>query len=419
MSLTSEGAIFFAERRQLVHHELPPVGCHEPMIILYLALASQAPRDSVTLEQALDRARARRGAVQVARAGVAEARAALRVAGAIPNPTVSYSHTESAPTSHFLVDQPLDWLRRRGPDRAAARSGVARAEADSASAVAGLLRDVRIAFYRARASRLAEALASGQAALADSVARIAAARLQAGDISLLEQEQAAQEAGRARQAASVAREAARVDEAELARGIAWSGPPPHPAGRLDADLDRLPDTTIGLQGLPALRASVADSAAAAAQVRSTALGRLPLPTVQSGAEWGDDSQPGTLAVIGVAIPFPIWSRGGGAVSQSRAHLDRATALAREVRLDAERQVRQARIHLQETAGRARFARDTLLPAAGVLRARALRAYKAGETGILPALDALRGERDVSLAALQDQLAYQEALAEWYALTGYQ
>jgi outer membrane protein TolC len=92
-------------------------------------------------------------------------------------------------------------------------------------------------------------------------------------------------------------------------------------------------------------------------------------------------------------------------------------LAREARLDAERQVRLARIHLEETAARARFARDTILPGAGVLRERAVRAYGAGETGILPVLDALRGERDASLAALQDQLAFQEALADWFALTG--
>jgi outer membrane protein TolC len=54
----------------------------------------------------------------------------------------------------------------------------------------------------------------------------------------------------------------------------------------------------------------------------------------------------------------------------------------------------------------------------VIRARALRAYQAGETSILPVLDALRSERDVTLSALQDQLAFQEALADWYALTGY-
>jgi uncharacterized delta-60 repeat protein len=288
------------------------------MILLYLTLALQAPSDSLTLEQALQRARTERGAVAAAAAGVAEARAGLRTAGAIPNPTVSYSHSEATPRNHFLVDQSLDWLLRRGPERDAARSGIARAEADSALTVSGLVRDVRVAFYRARASRLAEALAGSQAELADSVAHIAAARLRAGDISLLEQEQAAQEAARARQAASVAREAAQVDEAELARAIAWERAGPHPAGPLDAGLDRLPDTTIDLATLPALRSAIADSAAAAARSRSASLGRVPLPTVQSGAEWGDQSQPGALAVVGVSVPLPLWNRGGGAVGEARA-----------------------------------------------------------------------------------------------------
>ena len=65
---------------------------------------------------------------------------------------------------------------------------------------------------------------------------------------------------------------------------------------------------------------------------------------------------------------------------------------------------------------ARSARDSLIPAAAALRSRALRAYRAGETGILPVLDAFRAERDVALAGLQDQLAFQEAVADWYALT---
>ena len=387
------------------------------MIVVCLMLAVQAPADSLTIEQALQRARAARGTVAAARATVAEARSAFRVAGALPNPTVSYSHTQSAPRNHLLVDQPLDWLLRRGPDRAAARAGLARAEADSMLTAAGLLREVRVAFYRARASRLSEGLAHAQAELADSVARVAGARLRAGDISLLEQEQAAQEAARARQTASVARESARIDEAELARALAWDGPPPRPVGPLDLGLDQLPDTAADPFASPAVRSALADSSAAAAQARSAALGRVPLPTLQSGAEWGDENQPGALAVIGVAIPFPLWDRGGGVAAAARARADRAGALAGEARLDAVRQVRQSRIHLEETAARARFDRDSLLPGAGGLRGRAIRAYEAGETGILPVLDALRTERDVSLTALQDQLAYQEALADWSALTG--
>jgi cobalt-zinc-cadmium efflux system outer membrane protein len=387
------------------------------MILLCLALASQAPGDSISLSQALEHARAARGTLAAASAGVAEARSALRVAGAIPNPTVSYSHSEATPRNHLLVDQPLDWLVRRGADRTAARAGVDRALADSALAAYGLTRDVRVAFYRARASTLAEALVRAQAALGDSVARIAAARLRAGDIALLEQEQAAQEAAQARRTYATARETARTDGAELARAIGWEGALPAPAGPLDAGLDQLPDSSIDLAGLPAVRTAAADSAAAAAQARSAASARLPVPTVQSGAEWGDESQPGALAVVGIAVPFPFWNLGNGALGEARARAARATAGVREARLDAERQVRLARIHLEESAARARFARDTILPGAAVLRDRAVRAYRAGETGILPVLDALRGEREASLAALQDQLAFQEALADWYALTG--
>ena len=387
------------------------------MIVLCLALALQQPSDSLTLSDALERARRQRGIVASAAAGVAGARAAARTAGAIPNPTISYSHTESTPVNHFLVDQPFDWLIRRGPDRAAGRAGVARAVADSAGAVTSLLHEVRVAFYRARAARLAESLVGAQASLADSVAGIAAARLRAGDISQLEQEQAALEAHRARQTESAARETARAAEADLARALGWEGPAPGAAGALDEGLDRIPGDSLEGAELPAVRAAVADSTAAAAQARSARLARVPLPTLQSGAEWGDDAQPGALAVIGISLPFPLWNHGGGAAAAAKARAEQTAALTREARLDAVRQIRQARIHLEESAARARDDRDALAPAAAALRARTVRAYQAGETGILPVLDALRTERDVLLTTLRDQLTYQEALADWYALAG--
>jgi outer membrane protein TolC len=209
-----------------------------------------------------------------------------------------------------------------------------------------------------------------------------------------------------------------VAAAELARAIATDDPSPRPSDPLDTGLEQLPDSALALDQVLSLRAAVADSTAAAAQLRSAGRARVPFPALQGGAEWGDPTEPGTLSVIGFAIPFPLWQRGGGAVAAARARADRLSALAHEARLDVVRQVRQGRIHLVETARRARAARDSLLPAAAVLRARALRAYQAGETGILPVLDALRSEREVTLSALQDQLAFQESLADWYALTGY-
>lgn len=387
------------------------------LIPLALLLVTQGPGDSVSLRAALARARALRGQATVAAAQVAEARAALRGAGAITNPTVSYSHTGATPQEHFLFDQPLDFLLRRGPERSAARARIAGAEADSSLTMAGLAREVRTTFYRALAAAGAERLVGAQAVQADSVARIAAARLRAGDISLLEQEQAAQEAARARQTLSTAREAARVAEAALGRAIAWDGVPPHAAGSLDAGVGDQPPALPVADSLPAVRTAVAESAAAAALARSAAVSRIPLPTLQGGAEWKDPSQPGTLAVLGLALPLPIWQSGGGPAAEAAARARRAGALAGETRLESARALREVRIRLVESGGRARFARDSLLPQAAVLRARAVRAYQAGETGILPVLDALRSEREVALATVGDQLAYQEALADWYALLG--
>jgi cobalt-zinc-cadmium efflux system outer membrane protein len=388
------------------------------VIAAVMVVLAQGPGDSLSLSEALARARSTRGQVAVTAAQVAEARAAFRSAGAITNPTVSYSHSGAVPREHLLVDQPLDYLLRRSPERSGAQARIIGAEADSSRTMAELTREVRITFYGALAAGISERLISSQAAQADSVAGIAAARLRAGDISVLEQEQAALEASRARQALSLARESARVAEAALARAIAWSGPEsPHPSGSMDAGLAQPVPDPSPVDSLPVVRAAVAESSAAAALARAASLGRIPLPTLQGGAEWNDPSQPGTLAVLGLAVPLPLWQSGGGPAAEAKARARAAAALSGETRLESTRALSETRTRLAESSQRARFARDSMLPAATGLRARAVRAYQAGETGILPVLDALRGEREVALGAIQDALAYQEALADWYALLG--
>jgi cobalt-zinc-cadmium efflux system outer membrane protein len=387
------------------------------MLMLLLALAVQQPGDSLSLRAALTRARGQRPLSSATAASVAEARGALRSAGAIPNPTVAYSHSEAFPLNHLTVEQPLDWLLRRGADRDAGRAGVARAGADSMQAMAQLDRDVRSAYWSARASREASALAAAEAVEADSLAAIAGARFRAGEISLLEQEQAEQEAALTRQAESRAREVARVSAFDLARALGQSDGTIIPTDPLDSELDRPPPGDLLPAATPAVRSAVADSVSAAAQLRATARARVPIPSLQAGAEWGDPSQPGSLSTIGFAIPLPLWNQGGGGMTGARARATRASALAAETRLEVDRLIRGAKVHLEETALRARVARDSLVPSAARIRGRAMRGYAAGETGILPALDALRNERLILLQALQDQLAFQLALADWHALTG--
>ena len=362
----------------------------------------------------------RAASVAAAAAGVAEARAALRVAGTIPNPTVSYSHSESTPRNHLLVDQPLDWLLRRGSDRSAAQAGVDRARWPTRrSPWPGCCATCGSRSTAPAPRGWRSRWCAAQAALADSVARLAAARLRAGDISLLEQEQAAQEAARARQTAAAAREAARVDEAELARAIAWEGR----AADADGCARRRTWTSS-----PTPRSTLAALPGRAHRGGGLGGGRRP------GAKRRPRARPAADAPVGRrmgrrgaarharrhrdrgAVPAVEHRRGHGGRSARPARPGRRRSRARPGSTPCGSCGRPASISRRPPPG-ARFDRDSIVPGAAVLRARALRAYQAGETGIFPVLDALRGERDASLAALQDELAFQEALADWYALAG--
>ena len=387
-------------------------------LALALALNSAAAQDSVTLTEALARARAHRPLVTEAAAGVAEARGAARTGTTVPNPVFSYTWTGDTPSEHVTLTQPLDWLMRHGSDRAAGRAGVARAEADSTATMATLARDVRVAFYDAVAGRRALALTEDQAALADSLARAADARLAAGDISELERDQVAQEAARARYAVSLAQEDVRVAQGSLVRAIGASTPV-EPAGALDDGLDEVSPAATSVDGLPSLRAVLADSAASAARARAASISQLPLPDLQGGVEWNDPTNPnqGATELLGFAIPLPVWNHGGGAAAEARAQARRDAAAAGEARLEAERALAERAARLEGAASRARFDRDSLYPAARRLRERAIAAYRAGATGVLPVFDAMRGERDAALTLVRDLVAYQDALADWNALLG--
>jgi len=388
-----------------------------PLLTLLLLQAPTA--QTLTLDDAIRQALAARGRPRSAAAQVAGARAERRLAGQIPNPTASYEHTGDTPHQHLIVDQPLEWLATRGAERGRAAAGIRRAEADSVLAIAELVQEVRVAFFGALAASESFRLVLEQVGLNDSLARVARARLDAGDISRLEYDQAAQDARRGQQQLSQAREAAHAAQVALSRAIgSTADTPPAPSGTLDLGLGDEKRLSIQLDSIPAVMGAAADSAAAAMVLTSARRGRLPVPSLVGGAEWDDPADPGRgLSVIGFTIPLPFWNVGGAQVAAARARAERAAADLGEARLEATRSLADALIRVEESASRAQFARDSLVPAARELRVRAVAAYRAGETGVLPVLDALRSEREIRLAGVQDLLAFQVALANWRALLG--
>ncbi|MGB7213325.1 MAG: TolC family protein, partial [Gemmatimonadales bacterium] len=315
-------------------------------LVLAVALQGAVIHDSVTLAEALARARATRPMVAGAAAGVAEARGAARTGMTVPNPVFSYTWTGDTPKEHATVTQPLDWLLRHSSDRAAGAAGVARAEADSVSTLAALARDVRVAFYDAVAAARSMALTEDQAALADSLARAADARLAAGDISELERDQVAQEAQRARYAVSLAREDDRVAAAALTRAVGGTEAL-IPNGALEDGLDAPIPAAVGLQQLPALRAALADSAASAARAHAQSISQLPLPDLQGGVEWNDPTDPnqGSTELLGIAIPLPLCNHGGGAAAEAKARARQDAAAAGEARLEATRALEERSVRL--------------------------------------------------------------------------
>jgi len=389
-------------------------------LLIAHGLSGYGQQDSLTLDSALALARAHRGQVAVAAAMVAAARADRRAILALPNPTASYTYTGDAPRRHATIDQPLDWLLRRGSDGAAGRGGIGVALADSTRLLAEVAREARSAFYAALGTSRRLALAEDEAALADSLAGIAARRRAAGEISELEQAQAALEAARARQLVSASREDHQLAVAELGRAL---GVPPEtlapPGGALDGELSAPVPAAPMVDALPMVMAARADSTMARGLYHAAQWSRVPLPSVQAGVEWSDPANPtvGSTILLGLSLPLPLWQSGGAPAAAARARADRAAAQLREVRGDAARLLAQAAARVQETARRAVVARDSILPLATRQRDLALVAYTAGETGIVPVLDALRAEREVVRDLVNDLVAYQVARADWLALIG--
>ena len=388
------------------------------MILLVMTALLQDPAQAgLSLSGAWDAALHGRGVPATARAGVAAAGGDLRLAGQIPNPGFLLSYTGDTPRGHAILDQPLNWLLTRGANQGAGRAALTRAQADSTAQMAQLAAEVRRAFYHALGREAREQLLVGQQAVADSLVGIARRRFQAGDISQFEVDQVDLDARVQSQLMAAERDEVAVARSALGSAIGWSGALPTLVGSLDDGLAATMATDSAF-AIPMVVAAQADSSFGALVLESTGRARIPFPSLELGAEWNDPSNPGhTYGVIGVILPVPIWNQGGAQMAAAQARAEAAAAQVTETRLVARQMVEEADIRLLGTATRARFARDSLAPAAAELRSKALAAYRSGETGIVPVLAAIHREREVQLAAIDALMAYQDAVAGLHALLG--
>ncbi|HTI04886.1 MAG TPA: TolC family protein [Gemmatimonadales bacterium] len=389
------------------------------MLLALMALLLQQP---VTRADAVTAALTRGARVGIGRADTTAALGAVRTARAFPNPTLSGSYTKDTPNYHALGDLPLDlpWLR-------APRIGAAEAARDAARYQfafdrAAVQFDVDTTYTRALATAMHARLSRRTADDADSLRKIAQLRRDVGDVSELDVRLAAVNAGQLENAA--------VDDSLAAVGTLLSlqlqmglgGD--QPSIVLVDSLITIDSTGSGAGGAggggaaaPARAGEYFPIAAATARLRAaertltfTRASRF-APSFEFGVDKGDpaNARPQELLpVIGFSLPFPLFNRSGGAVTQAIADRDRARVELDQTRRETDAAV--ARANRELVAARARVRRSAALVAsADRIAAMSLQAYGEGAIPLANVLEAQRNAREI-LARYIDDLAAADAAA---------
>jgi len=309
--------------------------------VISLALAGPTvsrAQDSLTLEQALARARERTSSVLSARARIEEARARLGAASLLlsENPEVDAaaggwnSREDRSEKVDVGIMQNLELGGRRSARIGILRAEIVSSEADAENALREALRDVTASFFRALQTQERLVLATRAESIAAEILEIARRRHEAGDVALLDLNLAQVAVARARADVHAARSTQAVALGQLRRLL---GLPPEQPLQLQGELrgslrHDLADLLARATDRPDIRALQSQLEAANAEFR---LGRaLAWPEFGLGGRY--EREEGNSTVLGaVRFTLPLFDRGQGARAVAGARVRRL-----ELELDAAR-----------------------------------------------------------------------------------
>jgi cobalt-zinc-cadmium efflux system outer membrane protein len=371
-------------------------------------LCAQQP---VTRAQAVAAALARGTRAAWGRADSAAAAGALHGARLYPNPLLSATYTKDVPHYHVIADLPLDlpWIRAARVGAAASARDAVRYDVAFERAAIGF--DVDTAYTRALAARAHAQLSHRNAVAADSLHKMAQLRREVGDVSELDVNLAAVNAGQLENVA--ADDSLAAVEALVALQLAMGLPgdavtialvdslaPPPPSGTVPA----APEVPLPVAAAAAsVRASEQALALAHRSVFAT-------PSLQFGVEHGDPTGPGgSLPTIGLSLPFPLFNWNGGEVAQAAAARDRARATLDLVRRETGAELARARRGLTVALARVERSRR-LLASADRVAAMSLQAYAEGAIPLAAVLEAQRNGREALGRYIDDVAAANDAAA---------
>ncbi len=367
--------------------------------------AAPASLHTVDLAAAIALALDHHPGLRAAAEEVAASEADVIQAGRRPNPELAWlreGHRAGSRTTTFQVNQPIELGGKRAARIAVAEGALAVAGGQQQERRQALRADVIAAFYAALGARERQQLAQATLELAGKGVDAVDRRVKAGKVSPID-------AGKAR----LAQADARLDETRadadaaiaLARLHALTGQAVAPR----EDAAPLPEPGP----LPAVQAAAADSPAVRHARRQLALqqanvglaraNRLPDLTLTVGSQ-RDEQLGGRQAVVGLAVPLPLFDRNDGNVAAAQARIRQAEAALQAAELATRNEVTAAWLRYRQARDEAlALERDVVAEARAVYES-TLRGFDFGKFSYLDVLDAQRtwfGARARRLQATQE------------------
>lgn len=353
------------------------------------------PAGRLTLEDALALAAGRNFTLSAAGHELDAAEGGIMQARTIPNPEVAVlfeDNRRDTRTTTAQVNLPVELGGKRS-----ARIGAAQKARELAQSQLGATRtDLRAAvvggFFAVVIAQERVRLARGSADIAAKGALAAARRVAAGKIAPLEESKARVEQANAELEVADAEAALAVARQALA-GL-WGSSEARfleAAGNLDT-LPARPDGATLMQALdsaPELANSRLEMELRQAVIGVERSRQYPDLTVSLGSKRDNSSDRGTMPVLGVSLPLPLFDRNQGNLFAAMRQADKAADEYRATQVRLANELQQAARQLTVSRTSAEALKGTVLPAAQQAYEAATRGFEAGKFNFLDVLDAQR------------------------------
>ncbi|KRB99068.1 hypothetical protein ASE26_24180 [Duganella sp. Root198D2] len=362
-----------------------------------ICLAPAWAQPSLTLAEALERARQSNPELQALGLEVSAVDAAGRQASLLPNPSLDYlreGKTSEGGSSTVQLSIPLELGGKRAARMAAAQAGSRAATLDLAVGRARIEAEVVAAYHQTYLAQQHLALAAQVSESGRRSSDAAARRVLAGKVSPVEEARArVAEANWRMEGVTAQRELdeARIKLASLLGntgseiGALAAPATPAEAGPHGAQLEDL------IASAPAIERAVAEVDAGAASLRMERAARMPDVALIVGSKRSEGPERDRVRqnIIGLSVPLPLFNRNQGAILAAERRTDKARSELEATRQRVRAEALQAHARMQSAMQQERLVREDVLPGAQYAADAAMKGFEAGKFNYVEVLDAQR------------------------------